>query len=250
MAHTLRTKFKDEIVAEFLMPENDSKKVIIFADGMPSVPNKKKLLQLFSKLGFWVFHPRYRGSWESSGQFLDHDPTDDILDVIEQLPKGFKNSYDNTEYKLQPEHVTVIGASFGGPAAILSTKSDLVDKAIAISPVVDWPTEELSVDEPMSWLEGFVNSAFGNGYRFDSEDWARLSRGEFYNPATQLDEIKKEKVLVVHTMDDTVVLPGPILKFIDDIDCESIIMKSGGHVPKKLFSSWFLRRKILRFLNK
>ncbi len=65
--YTLRTRFAKDIVCEFLPPSRPQKldKVVILADGMPSVPSKKSVLEYFSKKGFWVFHPRYRGAWES-----------------------------------------------------------------------------------------------------------------------------------------------------------------------------------------
>lgn len=250
MSHTLRTRFCEDIVAEFMPPAHDSNRVVIFADGMPSLPHKKWLLRLFSKWGFWVFHPRYRGSWESGGTFLDHDPTEDILDVVREIKKGVVTSvWDGVEYTLDAKQIYVIGASFGGPAAILSSKSELVDKIIAISPVVDWPSEQLSVDEPMDWLEGAVNRAFGNAYRFSTEDWKRLSDGAFYNPMSEIDTLDKDKVLVIHTMDDTVVLPGPVQEFSERLDCAFLLLKKGGHVPKRIWKSWWLRRKVLSFLS-
>ena len=69
---TFRTRFKHQIVAEFLPPTRPRKKqkVIILCDGMPSMPRKQALMEFLAAKGYWVFYPRYRGSWESGGQFL------------------------------------------------------------------------------------------------------------------------------------------------------------------------------------
>src|ERR1700746_2695084 len=89
-----RTRFKREIVTEFVPPAQSRKvqKVIVLCDGMPSVPRKQPLAEFLSKKGYWVFYPRYRGAWESDGVFLERSPHEDILDVIGQLPKGVTDS--------------------------------------------------------------------------------------------------------------------------------------------------------------
>ncbi|MEK7212119.1 MAG: hypothetical protein AAB686_00385, partial [Patescibacteria group bacterium] len=91
--HTYRTRFKKEIVAEFLPPlgrKPKKNRVIILCGGHPGTPSKPQIVEFWAKKGYWVFNPRYRGSWESSGTFLKYSPEKDILDVIGELPKGFR----------------------------------------------------------------------------------------------------------------------------------------------------------------
>ena len=85
-----RTRFKKEIVAEFLPPVRAGKRqrVIILCDGMPSIPRKQPLVEFLAAKGFWVVYPRYRGAWESGGEFLRRSPHEDILDVVNELPNG------------------------------------------------------------------------------------------------------------------------------------------------------------------
>ena len=82
-----RTRFKKEIVCEFLPPARAGKKqrVIVLCDGMPSIPRKQGLASFLAAKGYWVFYPRYRGAWESDGEFLKTSPHLDILDVIGEL---------------------------------------------------------------------------------------------------------------------------------------------------------------------
>src|SRR5258706_2603895 len=80
----LRTRFKKEIVAEFLPPTRARKKqkVIIICDGMPSIPRKQALASFLSRKGYWVIYPRYRGAWESGGEILDKSSHQDGRGVI------------------------------------------------------------------------------------------------------------------------------------------------------------------------
>jgi len=59
-----RTRFKKDIVAEFLPPARLGKKqkLIVLCDGMPSIPRKQSLMEFLSGKGYWVFYPRYRGA--------------------------------------------------------------------------------------------------------------------------------------------------------------------------------------------
>src|SRR5262250_3161334 len=110
-----RTRFKGEIVAEFLPPARAHKteRAIILCDGMPSIPRKQPLAEFLSVKGYWVFYPRYRGAWESDGEFLERSPHEDILDVISELPRGVKESAFGQRFSLSPYEVFVIGGSFG-----------------------------------------------------------------------------------------------------------------------------------------
>src|SRR6185437_15649735 len=87
-----RTRFKKQIVAEFLPPARPAKKenLIILCDGMPSVPRKQPLAKFLAEKGYWVIYPRWRGAWESEGEFLEQSPEQDLKDILDELPKGFR----------------------------------------------------------------------------------------------------------------------------------------------------------------
>ena len=141
MAHSPRTRFKKEIISEFLVPKKPSKKVAVFLAGMPTYPGKRRYFELaeyFNKRGYWCFIPRYRGSWESEGQLFLQSSHLDILDLIEELPKGFSNIETGKKYKIKNPEVYLFGSSFGGPAGLLCSKNKYVKKVIVNSPVIDW----------------------------------------------------------------------------------------------------------------
>jgi len=216
---------------------------------MPSGPSNAKVVRFFAKKNFWVFHPRYRGTWESGGEFLASDPTQDVLDVIDELPEGFSSIWDSTEYSVDPKEVYVIGSSFGGPAAILSTLDYRVTKGIAISPVVDWRVEKNGVEESMEWLERVVRDSFGEAYRFSHENWLRLYEGGFYNPAGRVDDLDSSKIMIVHAEDDTVVSTPSVKDFAARLGCEMLMKKNGGHFSSSKVMEWWTWRKILSFIK-
>jgi len=186
MHHMFRTRFKREILAEFLPPSRPRKKarVILLCDGMPSIPHKQPLAEFLSRQGYWVFYPRYRGAWESGGVFMQKSPHQDILDVLDELPKGVRDIAFGQRFSLSPEEVFVIGGSFGGPAAILCSLDPRVKRVIANCPVVDWSilknSEKAETSNPS--YAAYIREAFGNGYRLSAKNWNKLRTGRFYNP--------------------------------------------------------------------
>ncbi len=249
MPHPLRARFADDIIAEFFPSKKNSNKVIIFCDGMPGMPGNKKLQAYVSKKGYWSFFPRYRGTWESGGQFLAKSPHEDILDVAEGLSKPFTSIWDGVRYQIDDPEIYVVGSSFGGTAAILCSIDKRVTKAVAISPVVDWPRMEESETEPMDWLERTMRSAFGEAYRFDYEDWEELSQGAFYNPIDYVDDIDSHKLMIIHAKDDDVVLYEPVADFASKTQCQLITLKKGGHLGSRTLMKWRVRRKFWKFLE-
>lgn len=233
--HILRTRFKDEIVAEFLPPEGESSRAIILCNGMPSVPDKEAVMRFYSERGFWVFFPRYRGSWESDGRFLAQSPHIDVLDVVETLTSdtAIVSLWDGEKYTQEFEKIYVLGASFGGAAAILASIDTRVDKAVALSPVVDWTVE--SPDEPFDHLKHFTGEAFGRAYRFDDDDFDRLKTGDVYNPTNHIDDIDSNKLLIIYTADDRIVTPAPTDDFVAQTDCKSHKFPDGGHLSGSQF---------------
>ena len=130
--HMFRTSFKEQIVAEFLPSRPRKKqKLIILCDGMPSIPRKQPLSEFLAAKGFWGIYPRYRGAWESGGEFLAKSPHEDILDVLDELPKELEEIAFGQRFRLAPHLVLVIGGSFGGAAAILSSLDARVSRVVA-----------------------------------------------------------------------------------------------------------------------
>jgi dipeptidyl aminopeptidase/acylaminoacyl peptidase len=201
-----RTRFKHEIVAEFLPPSRTQRKqrLIILCDGMPSIPRKQPLSEFLAAKGFWVIYPRYRGAWESGGEFLAKSPHEDILDVLDELPKELKEIAFGQRFRLAPDQVFVIGGSFGGTAAILASLDPRVRRVVANCPVVDWNILDRSekVETRKENYAEYIREAFGNGYRLSDANWDKLRNGTFYNPWHHRTEITASKVMIFHAKDD------------------------------------------------
>lgn len=247
--YTLRTRFAKDIVCEFLPPSRATKKqrVIILADGMPSVPSKKSLLEFFSKKRFWVFHPRYRGTWESDGKFLAKSPHLDILDVINQLPRGFTDLWNQKKYKIQPDQTILIGSSFAGPAQILASRDKRVSKALVISPMINWKNP--GRDEPIEFMAEFTEKAFGNGYRIAKNGWQKIASGTFYNPINHAQEIEGSKLLIIHAKDDTVCRYSETKKFATQTNAKLITLPRGGHLGASLLLKPRFQKIFTKFIS-
>src|ERR1022692_1712482 len=122
-----RTRFKRDVVTEFLAPTRPGKRqrAIVLCDGMPSIPRKQPLAEFLSGKGYWVFYPRYRGAWESGGEFLARSPHLDILDVIGGLAREFRELAFGRQFRLELDGIGGVGTlgdeafvKLGGPLAI------------------------------------------------------------------------------------------------------------------------------------
>lgn len=246
--HTLRTRIKADIVSEFLPPSKPSNKVVILCGGMPSYPSKKEVIFALAKRGYWVFVPRYRGTWESEGHFLKTSPHNDIVDIINQLPKGFQDLWSGEVKKIENPSVYLFGSSFGGPAALLASKHKNVKKVVVLSPVLDWRVE--SKVEPLDWLSKFTRSAFGTAYRFEQKDWNKLKTGKFYNPATQTSLIDVKKVFIIQPQDDEIVSAAIAKEFALKTGSKILILRSGGHLSFSQLMTPLLWKKIQHFISK
>ena len=229
-----RTRFKNEIVCEFLPPARAGKKqkVIVLCDGMPSIPRKQGLASFLAAKGYWVFYPRYRGAWESDGEFLKTSPHLDILDVIDELPKGVREVTFGKKFSVKPDEIFVIGGSFGGAAAVLASLDARVKKVIANCPVVDWRILVASekAETSNSNYAAYIREAFGRAYRLTDRNWRKLHNGIFYNPAHRINEIVPSKVMMFHAQDDPYVPYRSVKSFADQTGIKLNLFRRGGHI--------------------
>jgi dipeptidyl aminopeptidase/acylaminoacyl peptidase len=221
-------------VAEFLPPARPHAKqrVIVLCDGMPSIPRKQPLVTFLSQKGYWTIYPRYRGAWESDGNFLQRSPHEDILDIIEELPKGFRDSAFNQKFRVVPDEIFVMGGSFGGAAALLCSLDPRVKRVLANCPVVDWSILRKSEQEETSNKNyaAYVRKAFGRGYRLSDANWKKLYTGKFFNPTHRIEEIEPSKVMMIHAKDDPHVPWQSVDGFAHSTGIKLKLLARGGHL--------------------
>jgi pimeloyl-ACP methyl ester carboxylesterase len=229
-----RTRFRNQIVAEFLPPSRPRKiqELIILCDGMPSIPRKQTLCEFLAGKGYWVLYPRYRGAWESGGQFLANSPHEDILDILDDLPKEIEELAFRRRFRLSPDQVFVIGGSFGGTAAILASLDPRVSRVIANCPVVDWKILNRSekVETSNENYCEYIREAFGNAYRLSNANWEKLKGGTFYSPWHHRTEISGSKVMIFHPKDDPHVPYEGSRKFAQITGVYLKCLPRGGHI--------------------
>jgi len=196
------------------------------------MPRKQALCEWLSRKGYWVFYPRYRGAWESDGQFLARSPHEDILDVIKELPKGVTELSFGQRFSLDPEEVFVIGGSFGGTASILCSLDQRVNRVIANCPVTDWSilseSEKAETSNPS--YAAYIRKAFGNGYRLSERNWKKLYTGTFYNPMHHVAEMDPSKIMMFHAKDDPYVPWRTVERFAKRTGAKLKLLHRGGHL--------------------
>jgi pimeloyl-ACP methyl ester carboxylesterase len=235
-----RTRFQRDIVTEFLPPARARKiqRAIILCDGMPSIPRKQPLAEFLAAKGYWVFYPRYRGAWESGGEFLERSPHLDILDVVGGLSREFREVAFGRHFRLTSDlsELFVIGGSFGGTAALLCSLDPRVKKVVANCPVVDWAilSREQKKETSNPSYAAYIRTAFGNGYRLSARNWAKLHDGKFYNPVYHAREITASKVMMFHAQDDPYVPYRSVLKFARSTGAGLKLLRRGGHLSTDL----------------
>ena len=246
--HPIRVRFAKEIVAEILPTKKDSNKVLIILSGMPSTPCKKELLKFWAQKGYWAVYPRYRGTWESEGTFLEYSPEKDVIDILNDFNSPKKDLWTAAEFTLpeNPEFY-LLGASFGGAAALLAAKDSRIKKAVVMTPVTDFtfPSE----GEPIEEFPKQVAAAFGGAVRATKDTWEELKTGTLFNPINEVESIPKEKILFIHRADDTIVNVATAGNFVQKNGCRYIEYPNGGHMGIKNSMKRPAKRKILKFLK-
>lgn len=228
-----RTRFAKDIVAEFLPPARPRKRqrVIILCDGMPGIPRKQLLSEWLAKKGYWVFYPRYRGAWESGGEFLVRSPHEDVLDVISGLQKPIRDAAFDQVFNVKPDEIFVIGGSFGGAAAILCSLDPRVKRVIANCPVVDWSIlrSALRAETTNRSYVAYLHDAFGEAYRLSEKNWNKLHSGTFFNPIHHADEIDPSKIMIFHAKDDPSIPWRSVDNFAKRTGVKLKLFARGGH---------------------
>ena len=207
-------------------------KLIVLCDGMPSIPRKQGLAEFLAAKGFWVIYPRYRGAWESGGEFLARSPHEDIVDILDDLPAKLEDIAFGQRFRLAPAEIFVIGGSFGGAAAILLSMDARVKRVVANCPVVDWSIldrAEKAETSRASYAE-YIREAFGNAYRLSDTNWNKLRSGAFYNPWHHRNEVDGSKLLMFHAKDDPNVPYRRTAEFAEFTGATLKSFRTGGHI--------------------
>lgn len=154
----------DGVVFEYCIPE-DYNLAIIVLDGLPRTPELSSFLNLLCSWGYAAFYPRLKGAWESGGEFLDHNPAEDVQKLAHSLKNGTVLQGEN----FSVDHVVVLGSSFGGLVALNASLSEDITSVIALSPVYS-----MSKVPGIETLDSFIKEVFSGAYRYSNQNWKKL----------------------------------------------------------------------------
>lgn len=250
IALSFRTRFAKDIVAEIMFPERQTGKVAIIAIGAPSTPYKKETLRFLASHGYVVIFPRYRGTWESEGNFLEKSPAQDIRDVVTELvtKRSVSDVATKEKHTIRISAIHLFGGSFGGPAVLLNTQLPIVKKVIALSPVLDWGVE--GEDEPFDSFVRYSQKGYSGAFRPKHlKDWEKLIKTDFYNPIAHTATIIGKKVFILHCKDDTNVPYEPVIPFAKKTGATYYLKPKGGHRGFNYLPHKFYWKKIVKFLK-
>jgi len=178
-------------------------KAIILLDGLPSVPHQKEVMTRFSRLGYSVFFPRYKGTWESKGNFLEKTPAFEIDQLIYSLKKGITLDGKKEIFK----EINILSTSFGGAVALCLENKKLIHKCICLSPVYSF----LKIEE-MNSIGKYLEEYFSGSYRFSSDNWRNLTSGKILNPSS-FKKKYSSKYLMIGGEDDKTINFEDLKKF-------------------------------------
>lgn len=241
---TNRTNIKG-VVAEFLPPQTKKARgVIIFCPGAPSMPGKYPLMEFCAKKGYWFFALRYRGTWESEGEFLKESPHLDVAQCMDGL-KSFRSAWSGEEFVIKNVPIYLIGNSFGGPAVLLNSKDKRVTKVVAICSVADWRAKS---DEGCDVFIKELQRGFPGAYRGKVSSLRNMFAGKLYNPLTMTDSIDGTKCILLHNTGDRICRVAPIKKLHAKIGGKLKLYKRKDHSSPLLSPKGFER--LLKILEK
>jgi len=231
----------NNLVFSFTCPQKP-KGIIIICDGLPGNAERKVLLNIISKKRYMAIHPKYSGTWESGGIFLNESPVKDIKNIINFIQKNkyIKELYSNKIF------INILGSSFGGSVALCLAKDKNVKKIVALSPVVNFKKHNTQYKEQdLQWLMKFIKLAFNRAYRFKNKNWDKMIKGKLFNPPLTLDN--NNKVLIGYGEQDKTVNHRSIKKYIDKNKIKYFYSKNKGHLSFskinknmwKIIMNWF-----------
>lgn len=227
----------DDMITEFVIASPD--KVIILLDGLPSIPDQKYIINELVRNGYSVFFPRYLGTWESKGKFLQNSPIKEINSLIDKLQTGLTTPAGDV---IKFKEINLISTSFGGAIGLSIQDSDFIKSNIALSPVTDFTLID------MKGLGKFLSNMFSGAYRFEQKDWEKLSSGKILSPM-KMNYKNQKKYLILGGMGDPEVTPEQLEKFANKNKLKMKLYDNQKHISFSKLKDDLLT-EVLLFLNK
>ncbi len=219
MSYVLRSN-TNWIISEFL-PNEDSDITLILLDWLPSnISCKRDVMQKLASFWYSSIAPRYRWTWESEWTFLDHNPSFDIIEIIETIRNWeFKDLYNSVTYKLPSKKIVVVWVSFWWIVAIdCINKLEGNDKCVLLSPLCDMVTFTHDLKD----VRDFVKQWFWRAYNFSLEDWNNMVDGNLFKTDYDLIKSNANKIHLIYDEKDSSILENDLLQFCERTNITNI----------------------------
>lgn len=234
----MKSHIYNKIYFEYLLaPHDGRRKTLIILPGVPSKPKNHEIFEKFCHEGFDVFYPRYEGTWESHGEFLERNPVASINEFIDALVSGVV-VLDGNEYLTKG--IFLLGSSFGGMIALTIEDRAEIKKICAMSPVVSFKRVS-GIDT----LEDYLQKTMLNSYRFGHHNWMRLINDEIVSLEKLL--IYPHKVFVLAGEYDDQIKIKDIRFFVEINGIENFKIEASGHLTLSKISESILNSILIFF---
>jgi esterase/lipase len=217
----------------------EERKAIIFLLGLPGSPKEYEVFRYFKSKGFDILLPRYEGTWESKGKFLERAPSVAVDELIAALKIGIALS-DGNIYK--SNNVFVLGASFGGGVSLTLKNSEIVKAVCALSPVISFKNVN-----KIETLGTYLSTQEEGNYRFTDTQWGKLISDSLYSPITDMS-ISPSNVLLIAGKSDDQIMYTEIQKFATDNGILNVEIEDAGHITFSRITER-LQERISGFFN-
>lgn len=198
-----KTKKGIELVYTLSLSKVATRSCVVLLPGIPYNPQKETFLKekLTSHHDVFIIH--YDGTWGSSGNFLEQNPTISVNDFIESIAQGVILNASDEVY----ESVFIIGTSFGGGLALTLKNNPILKAVCALSPVISYKSVS-----GIETLGAHLKDKYSENYTFELDDMQALVNDQIISLEKQIT-LPKEKLLVFAGELDDQVLVNDVSKF-------------------------------------
>ncbi len=207
---------------------------VVLLHGFPGNEKNLDLAQAMRRAGFNVLFFHYRGAWGSQGTFSFGNAIDDVESALSYL----RTPEVALRYRVDPEHLSLVGHSMGGFAALMAGARDqsVVCTVGLAAANLGYPPPE---NAPEGAFEGFASYTDSLTMLHTESGTAVVDeirkRAKEFDTRSHASRFSKRPVLLIAGAQDTVTRPDethtPLVKAFEaqgDIKLSHVIMQ-GDH---------------------
>ncbi len=214
---------------------NGGDKNLIYASGLPQYVTKHHpIVKLCQNFKVNLFVPRYKGSWESDGDFTIAGSIYSIKETIKMVRGGKTiELYNDSKITWDGQKIFLMGSSFGGIPAIFNKEE--VYKTILVNPLINFSLHRELSTVPFEKNLDFLLKAFKNVYRFEKSNLIKeLENLEYLG--------QKNNLVLIRGSKDNVISKGEIEWIKNKFNPDYLEIVDGEHslkIPDDIFKKVF-----------